>query len=117
LYSQFLQMRVCVSVCVSVCVYTRVCVCVYRHIEIYTHVCMNILPGSVLLGEVEFVRMARRLRKVLGGGMRQVGGEGEGDSVGLGCEGRMEWAKTCICNIYVCIYFTYTYIYYIYMCV
>jgi hypothetical protein len=29
--------------------------------------------GSVLLGDVEFIRMARRTRKVLGGGMRQAG--------------------------------------------
>ena len=28
---------------------------------------------SVLLGDVEFIRMARRTRKVLGGGMRQAG--------------------------------------------
>lgn len=29
--------------------------------------------GSVLVGSTEFIRMARRYRKVLGGGMRQVG--------------------------------------------
>ncbi|KAK8753010.1 hypothetical protein OTU49_001990, partial [Cherax quadricarinatus] len=35
--------------------------------------CLGAPAGSVIAGTAEFVRSARRLRKVLGGGMRQVG--------------------------------------------
>ena len=43
--------------------------------------------GSVLVGDVDFIRVARRTRKVLGGGMRQAGvlaaaGIGRGGSSG-----------------------------------